>query len=120
LHVDDLAVTNGEHLEALDAPAISSEPGSRTDDLIADLPELRLHLGPSLASLLNLESQDLTGLVGTASSGRAFPPQVTMRDPAPFVLRRDQRDKRLRIASVERVGCSAQLLDHKRIMPCTK
>ena len=46
LHVDDLAVTNGEHLEALVAVAISPEPRSRADDLLANLRELRLHLGP--------------------------------------------------------------------------
>jgi Phosphotransferase enzyme family len=96
---------------------IRPKPGSRADDLVADLPELRLHLGPSLASLLNLEPQDLTGLVGTASSRGAFPPQVTMRNTAPFVFCRDQRDEWLRIATVERLGCCTQLFNHKPIMP---
>jgi len=74
--------------------------------------ELGLRLDPSSALFLYLESQDLTGLVGTASGGRAFPPEVAVRDAAPLRVLREQRHEWLGIAPVERFGCRAKLIDH--------
>ena len=89
LHVDDLAVAEREDLEAFVAPAIGSKPLRRADDLVADLGELRLHGDPSLAPLVDLKVQDLTGLIGTVSNRCALPPQMAVRDAAPLIVFRD-------------------------------
>jgi len=91
LHVGDLPIAERDHLVALVPPAIVIEPDRRPDDhVVAHALELRLHLGSLGVPFLNLELQDLTGLVGTASGGRAFPPQVPARDAAPFGVLREQ------------------------------
>jgi hypothetical protein len=67
LHVDDLAVPEREHLVALATLTVGSEPGRRADDLVADLCELGLDLDRRVSAFLDLEPQDLTGLVGPSS-----------------------------------------------------
>src|SRR5207244_1147657 len=67
LHVYDLAVADRQHLEPLD-PAPAREPARRADHFVADDGEVRLHAGARRAALLDLELENLTGLVG-ASSG---------------------------------------------------
>jgi hypothetical protein len=118
LHVDDLPVAECQDLETLLASSIGSEPLGRADDLVgADLSEPGLNLDASLAALLDLELQDLTGLVGAASGRRLLPPEVAMRNAAPLVLVSDQRRERLWVTPVERFGCSSQLIDHRSSMP---
>jgi len=118
LHVDDLPVAECQDLESLVALSVGSEPLGRADDLVvADLDELGLNLDAALATLLDLELQDLTGLVGAASGGRSLPPEVAMRHTTPLVLVSDQRRERLWVTPVERFGCCAKLFDHCSSMP---
>jgi hypothetical protein len=118
LHVDDLPVAECEDLKALLASSIRSEPLRRADDLVVtDLDELGLNLGPSIAALLDLELQDLTGLVWTVSARRPFPPQMTVRNAPPFVLVGDQRSEGLWVTLIERFSCSSKLIDHGSSMP---
>ena len=74
---------------------------------------LGLHFDPTLAPLLDLKRQDLTGLVGAVSDRRPFPPQQAMRDAAPLRILREQRGKRARVTPVQRLGRHAQLVDHR-------
>jgi hypothetical protein len=118
LHVDDLPVAECQDLEALVASSIRFQPLGRADDLVgADLGELRLNLDPALAPLLDLERQDLTGLLGAVSGGRSLPPEMAVRDATPLVLLSDQRRERLGITPIQRFGCSAKLIDHPSSMP---
>ena len=112
LHVDDLPVAHRQHLKTLDPSAAGLNPASRPDDLVPDLGELGLHLGSPVASLLDLKPENLTGLVGAVSDGRVLPPQVPVRDTAPFRTVREQRGKRFGITPVERLGSRTKLLDH--------
>ena len=118
LHVDDLPVAECQDLEALVASAISSEPLGRADDFVgADLGELRLNLDPPFAPFLDLELQDLTGLVGTVSGRRSLPPEMAVRDAAPLVLVSDQGRERIGVTRVERLGSCSKLIDHLSSMP---
>ena len=118
LHVDDLPVPDGEHLEALLAVPVRAEPLRRADDhVIADSGEFRLHLDPAVPALAYLEGQDLTGLVGAVSGGRMFPPQVAVRDATPLAFLCDQVGERTRVAPVEGFRRGAELVEHDRIMP---
>ena len=70
LHVDDLPVAEREDLEALVPSSIRSKPLGRTDDLVVvDLGELGPDLDALFAALLDLELQDLKGLVGAVTRG---------------------------------------------------
>lgn len=92
---------------------IRSEPLRRADDrVVADLAELRLNLDPALAPLLDLELQDLTGLIRAPSRRRSFPPEMPVRDPAPLGVVCKKRRKRLGVALIESFGGRAQLIDH--------
>lgn len=114
LHVDDLSATEGDHLVALVSSSFGIGPPGRADDLvIADLGELRLHLDPSRAPFLDLELQDLTGLVRAVSRGCVFPPQMAVGDAAPFCVSGEQERERCRIAAIESFGRSAKLIDHR-------
>lgn len=116
-HVNDLSVAHGQHLIPLDSTAAASdEPLRRADDLVADLRELGLHLDPLLASLLDLELENLTGLIGAVSGRCAFPPQMTVRDTAPLRILCEQRGKRLRVTAIECFGCRTKLVDHRLIL----
>jgi len=112
LHVDDLAVTDGEDLEALLTAAVGCEPAGRADDLVADLGELRRNHDLPFAALAELELQDLPGLVRAVSRRSLLPPQMSPRDAAPLVPLGDQRDKGLWVTPTERLGSDAQLVDH--------
>jgi|GEM_PF-3835366 len=112
LHVDDLAVPEGEYLEALLAGAGLHPSGGADDDAVADLGELGLDVDSIVTSFADLESQDLTGLVGAVSGGCAFPPQVPVWDAAPFAFVRDQLRERTGVAAVERLRCRMELVDH--------
>jgi hypothetical protein len=90
LHVNDFVVTDREDLEAFVAASVGGEPLGRADDLVSELGELGLDFDTPFAALGDLELQDLTGLVGAVSGGRALPPEVTVRETAPFVLLGDQ------------------------------
>lgn len=91
LHVDDLAVAQRQHLEALVPLPVFSDPLRRADDLVvAYLRELRLYLEPVLAPLLDLKRQDLTGLVRASSGGCVLPPEVTVGHPPPLGVVRQQ------------------------------
>src|SRR5581483_11772142 len=101
LHVDDLAVPDREHLEALPPCAVLPHPRRRADDpVVSDPRELRLDLERS-ASLLQPEAQDLTGLVGAASGRGALPPQAAVGNAAPLAVVCDQGCERFRVAPVE-------------------
>ena len=115
LHVNDLSVTHGQHLKPLNSTAVAAgdEPVRRADDLVADLRELGLHLDLPLASFLDLKLENLTGLFGAVSGGRAFPPQMPVRNTAPLRFLRKQRSKRLRVTAIECLGCRAKLVDHR-------
>lgn len=118
LHVDDLSVAECQDLEALVPSSIRSEPLGRADDLVgADLGELRLNLDPALAPLLDLEPQDLTGLIGAVSGGRSLPPEVAVRNATPLVLVGDQGRERLWVTPIQRFSCSSKLVDHRSSMP---
>jgi len=118
LHVDDLPVAECEDLEALMASSIRSEPLGRADDLVvADPGELGLNLDPALAALLDLELQDLTGLVHAVTSGSVLPPEVPVRNATPLVLVSDQRSEGLGVTLIERFGCCSKLIDHGSSMP---
>jgi hypothetical protein len=108
LHVGDLAVAEGDHLEALCMAPVSGNPAGCTDDLVLrDLHELRLHLDPLVAALVNLELQDLTGLVRPASRWCVLPPETTVRDAPPLRIFGEERRERLRIAMIERLDRDA-------------
>jgi hypothetical protein len=92
LKVDDLVIAEGDHLEALLPPTIRTQPVSRSDDrVLSDLSELGRDLDSVLAPLLNLEPQDLTGLVGAASGRGELPPQMAVRYPSPLRLFCEER-----------------------------
>src|SRR5260370_36956562 len=74
---------------------------------------MRLHLDPAAAALLDLEGQDLTGLVRAVSDGRLFPPQVAVRDAAPLRMLCEQCRERFGVALAERFGRGAKLVDHR-------
>ena len=118
LHVDDHPVTQRQDLEALVASPVCSEPLGRADDpVVADLGELRLNLDPALAPLLDLEAQDLTGLVRSVSGGCSLPPKMAVRHATPLVLVSDQSRKRLRVTPIQRLSRSAKLINHPSSMP---
>jgi hypothetical protein len=56
--------------------------------------------------------QDRTGLVGPASGRSVLPPQKAARDTAPFRVVCEQRCERVRIASIERLCCRPEPIDH--------
>ena len=103
LHVDDLAVAHCEHHEPLLMAVIRRSPRGRPDDLVTYLRELGRDSGQMRTLLLQLELQDLTGVVGTASTRRLLPPQMAVGDSAPFAVLVDKRKKRLRVSAVERI-----------------
>jgi hypothetical protein len=73
LHVDDLSVAEGDHLGALVPRAVFADRPRQADDrFVSHLSELRPHLDPQLAVLLDLKPQDLTGLVGQYQAGVPF------------------------------------------------
>jgi hypothetical protein len=112
LHVNDLAVSDRQHLEPLDRPSVSPRQRCRADDLVADERELGLDLGRRSSALLSLKGENLTGLVGAASRRRLLPPEVTVRDAAPLGVLSEEGCERFWIALVQCVGCGAQLVDH--------
>jgi hypothetical protein len=116
LKIDDLSVADSQHLVALDAVAILVEPDGRADDpVVANGGELRPNAWRAAASLVDLERQDLTGLVGAASRRRLSPPQMAARDPAPLCVIREQRRERAWIACAERVGCGPKLIENRLV-----
>lgn len=64
------------------------------------------------AALVELELQDLPGLVRPASTRGVLPPQVTTADAAPLAVFVDQCNEWLRITPVERIDRGPQLVDH--------
>jgi hypothetical protein len=75
LHVDDLAVAQGQDLVALVTDSVGARPLRRADDLVvANIRERGLHLDSLLAALLDLELENLTGPVGAVSCRCALPP----------------------------------------------
>lgn len=117
LHVDDLAAVDRQDLEVLVLGSVRVTPGGRADQLVvADHRELGFDREAGPAVLGDLERQDLTGLVGAVSGGRVLPPQVTVRDAAPFGVVGEERGEGAGIAAVERVGRCAQLVDHEPSM----
>ena len=88
-------------------------PGGRPDELASDFGERRLEEEPARAVLPDLEVQDLTGLVGTASGRRVPPPQVSLRNTAPLRALGEERRERTGIALVERLDRGSQLVDHR-------
>ena len=118
LHIDDLAVAEGKHLVALLPRAVLVYPLCRADDhVVADAGESWPDIDSTVAVLVDLEGQDLTGLVGPASGRPAFPPEVAVRDATPFTVVGDQVGERARVASMQCVRRSLKFLDHDRIMP---
>jgi hypothetical protein len=100
-------------LEALLPSAVAAGPLRRADDLVVtDSPELGLQIDAPLAPFLNLEPQDLTGLVGAASGGSALPPEMAAGDTAPFRVFGEQGAEGLGVALVECCGRRPQLFDH--------
>jgi hypothetical protein len=117
LHVDDLAVSESQHLEALLPPAALVHPLGRADDhVVANACEVGPDVESTVAALADLGGQDLTGLVWAVSGRCALPPQVAVRDAAPLALVCDQLRERSGVASVERIRRDSELVDHGRIM----
>jgi len=117
LHVHDHPVPNRQHLKALVPAAVGAKPLRRTDDLVPDLREVGLDVEPPLASPLNLERQDRTGLVWAVSDRRPLPPQTATRHAPPLCRGCDQRRERLRITPIERLRSQAKPVDHAASMP---
>jgi hypothetical protein len=114
LHVCDLASAECDHLEALPRLAVGCEPAGRSDDdVVADLLELRLDCDSPVASLFDLESQDLTGLVGAVSRWGALPPEMTVRHAAPLGVFCEERGERFGVAAIERLRSLSKLLEHR-------
>lgn len=113
LHVLNLAFADCDHLEPLLFSTVGCEPAGRPDDhVVADPFELRLDGDSSHARLLDLESQDLTGLVGAASRWGALPPEMTVGYAAPFRVFCEERGKRFGVAAIERLRSLSKLLEH--------
>ena len=112
LHVNDLAVADGEDHEAVSLRLAGRPPGGGPDDLVADLREGGLDPHQLRAVLPPLELQDLTGLVRPSSTGRVLPPKVPVRDATPFAVLVDQRNERLDISLVEGLDRRSQVIDH--------
>src|SRR5581483_8087040 len=109
LHVDDLAVADGEDHEALLVGVARFGPGRGTDDLVTELHELRPDADLT-GAFPQLDLQDLPGLVRTASTGCPLPPQMPAGEATPFAVLVEQREERLRVPLVERVDRSPQLV----------
>ena len=85
LHVNDLPVSECQHLEAFVADTIDTDELGRGDDLVVtNLPELGLNLEPHFTALPDLQLQCLAGTIGAVTHRRVLPPQVTVRDAAPL------------------------------------
>jgi hypothetical protein len=67
--------------------------------------------------LLDLELQDLTGLVRAASGWCVLPPEMAAGDAAPFRVFGEERHEGLGIAAVESFGCGAKPVDHHLSIP---
>jgi hypothetical protein len=112
LHVDDLAVADRQDLIALVLPSVITSPRGRADDLVvADHRELGLYPDWPTA-LLDLERQDLTGLVRAPSGWGVLPPEVTVGGAAPFCIVGEEKRERLRITLIQRLRCHTKLIDH--------
>jgi hypothetical protein len=117
LHVDDLALKEGQHLIALVSSPVGACPVCRADDrLVADLRELGLHFEPLPAPLLDLELEDLTGLARAVSGRGALPPEEPARDAAPLGIFSEEGGEGFRVASIERLGCRPKPVDHRPSM----
>src|SRR5258708_30484849 len=114
LHVNDLAVVNSKLLVALLLLTVGAEPAGRAYDLVlAHQGEIRLDVEPRSASFLDLERQDLTGLLWASSGGGALPPEMTMREPAPLRTVSEQGSERLRVAVIESRRRRTKLINHE-------
>ena len=70
---------------------VGAHPLGGADELvIADLRKRRLDFDPSLAPLLDLKRQDLTGLLWAVSDRAPFPPQEAVRHAPPLCILREQ------------------------------
>jgi hypothetical protein len=67
LHIRNLPVADRQDLMALSAIPVSVEPRRGTDDLVAELNELRAHLKVPHAAIVDLLLQDRTGLIRAPS-----------------------------------------------------
>lgn len=115
LHVDDLAFAEGDDLIALDVLAALVLPNGRADDpVVPDQCELGRNAPWLAAALLDLETQDLTGLVRSASGRGVFPPEVAVGDATPLGIVGEKRRQRRRVTLVQRLGRSTELIDHRR------
>jgi hypothetical protein len=112
LHVSDLAVPERKYLVPLDVSALVVAPDRRPDDLVAHLRELRPNLRRLASTVLDLEPQDLTGLVRAASARDPLPPEMTDGDSSPLCVVGKERNERLRVALVESLCRCSKLLDH--------
>src|ERR671924_7176 len=80
--------------------------------------DLHGSLDASVAALLDLELQDLTGLVGSPSGGCLLPPKVALRHAAPFGVGCEEGGEWRRIALVECICCGSKLVDHGASVAC--
>ena len=113
LHVHDLAVPERDN-HGIPPPQLSlfvSQLRGANDLVVTDASEREIVDRPSAGRL-----QDLTGLVWSASRGCVFPPETAARGATPLGVLREHRDERLGVASIQRLGRGAQLLDHSRSM----
>jgi hypothetical protein len=113
LHVHDLAVPeSNDHRIPPPKSSVGIPHLCGADDLVVtDASEGEILDRPSVARL-----QDLTGLVLAASGGCVFPPEVAAREAAPLSVFGEERDERLRVALVQRLGGRTKLVDHGRSM----
>jgi hypothetical protein len=115
LHVDNLALANGEDHEPIPATIAGCTPGCGRDDLVADLSELRCDFRWTPATtLIELKLQGLPGLVRPSSTRSLFPPQVPGSEAAPLAALVDQSQERLDVSLVQRLDRDPQLVDHDR------
>ena len=113
LHVHDLAVPerDDQRIPAPESSLCIPQLRGADDLVVTDASERQILDRPSAAEL-----QDLTGLVWSASGGCVLPPEVAARDPAPLGVRREESDEWFGIATIQRAGRGAELLDHTRSM----
>ena len=112
LQVDDLPVANPHHHVAHSGLTFIAAPEGRGDyRVLAHACELGVG-DPANTSPSNPGLEDRTGLAGSTSRRRVFPPEVAARHPAPLSVLREHRGEQAGVTLVQCLCCLAQALNH--------
>ena len=85
LHVDDPSAPVPEDMEPFLLDPAGFDPGRLTNERVRrDLIKICEELDPLVAPILDQRPENLTGLIGAASTRRPLPPQMPARHPAPL------------------------------------